>query len=392
MKKILFTATIVAILGGLGYGVYTVKTKKPEDTMAGMKKEMPPIPVNVFAIHRGVKTTTKNYPTIIKPFGEVDVIARVKGILEKKYFEEGQYVTKGTLLYKIEQDVYETKVDIAKNSVEKAKVNFNKAKKDFERAKTLLTSKSISEQSYDQYEYLYEDALVALQSGELNLKNAQIEYGYTKVTAPINGIIGMKKNDIGDLIGGSEETSTLLTITNTNLVYAEFSLPKEDIEAYINQIKNGSIKINLISGEKVYPNGKIDFVAPKIDETTDTILLRASFLNTNHRIIAGEFAKIELTNINLGHVSVIPENAILKNPKGTFVMVAVEGIAQMRPVEVGILIKDGIVIKNGLQLGDKVIISNIAKLRPDAKVMILPPQTASNKNENSQNIKSKEVK
>jgi membrane fusion protein, multidrug efflux system len=373
MKKVVFGAVIVAIIGGLGYGVYTVKTKKPEEQMGGMSKEMPPLPVQVFEIINKKETTTKRYPTIIKPFGEVDVIARVKGTLEEKYFQEGQYVKKGTLLYKIEQDIYETKLNIAKNGVEKAKVNFNKAKKDFERAKTLLATKSISEQNYDQYEYLYEDSLVALQSSQLNLKNAQIEYSYTKVTAPIDGIVGMKKNDIGDLIGGSEATSSLLTITNTNLVYAEFSLPKEDIEAYLSQIKNKSIGVNLISGDKVFKNGVVDFIAPKIDPTTDTILLRASFQNKNHQIIAGEFAKIELTNIYLGDVKVVPEHAILKNPKGTFVMVAVDGVAQMRPVELGILVKDGIVIKNGLVPNDKVIVSNLAKLRPDAKVMILPP-------------------
>ena len=374
MKKVLFGALIVAIIGGLGYGVYIVKTKKPEDKMAGMPKEMPPLPVQIFEVTNKKETTTKTYPTIIKPFGEVDVVARVKGTLEGKYFQEGQYVKKGTLLYKIEQDVYETRLNIAKNGVEKAKVNFNKAKKDFERGKSLLASKSISEQAYDQYEYLYEDALVALQSSELALKNAQIEYGYTKVTAPIDGIVGMKKNDIGDLIGGSETTSSLLTITNTNVVYAEFSLPKEDIEAYLHQIKNKSIGVNLLLGEKVFKNGVVDFIAPKIDPSTDTILLRAKFQNPNHEIIAGEFAKIELTNINLGDVKVVPENAILKNPKGTFVMVVVGGIAQMRPVEVGILVQNGIVVKSGLSPKDKVIVSNLAKLRPDAKVMILPPQ------------------
>jgi len=372
MKKVIFSATIVAVLGGLSYGVYTVKTKKPEDKMAGMNKEMPPLPVNVLVIHEGVATTTKNYPTLITPSEEVSVIARVKGVLQKKYFSEGSYLKKGSLLYTIEQDVYETNLNIAQSQNEKAKVNLKKAKKDFERGKALLATKSISEQNYDNLEYLYENALVELQSSQSNLKNLQIQYNYTKVYAPISGIAGMKKYDVGELVGSNDENSNLLTITNTDTIFAEFSLPKEDIETYIHQIKNGAIKINLISGEQTFSNGKIDFIAPKIDSSTDTMLLRASFKNPNHQIIAGEFAKIELANINLGKVNIIPENSILKNPKGTFVAVVENGIATMRPVELGMLIQEGIVIKSGLKNGDQVIVSNIAKVRPDAKVMVVP--------------------
>lgn len=377
MKKTLFGAIIIAIISGLGYGVYTVKTKKPEDKMGGMPKDMPPIPTTVFVIDDRLQTTTKNYPTIIKPSEEVNVIARVKGSLKQKFFKEGSYVEKGALLYLIEQDSYETNLNIAKSQHEKAKVNLKKAQKDFERGKTLLTSKSISEQSYDNLEYAYETAIVELKSSESNLKNAQIEYDYTKVHAPISGIVGMKKFDVGEFVGGSSESSNLITITNTKIVYAEFSLPKEDIATYLDQIKKGSIGINLVSSNKVYSNGKIDFIAPTIDQATDTILLRASFSNKNQQIIAGEFSKIEFTNINLGNVHVIPENAVLKTPKGSFVMVAVDGVAKLTPVELGILVKDGIVVKNGLQKGDKVIVSNIAKLRPDSKVMILPDDATS---------------
>ncbi|MDD2698024.1 MAG: efflux RND transporter periplasmic adaptor subunit [Arcobacteraceae bacterium] len=387
MKKVLFGAIIIAIIGGLGYGVYTVKTKKPEDKMAGMPKDMPPLPVNVFTIKDSIETTTKNYPTLIKPSEEVEVIARAKGILKNKYFKEGSFVSKGALLYTIEQDSYETTLNIAASQNEKAKVNLKKAQKDLERGKALLASKSISDQNYDNLEYAYDSAIVELKSSQSNLKNAQIEYDYTKVYAPISGIAGMKKFDVGEFVGSNETNSNLLTITNTNTVYAEFSLPKEDIATYINQIKSGSIGINLLSGNKVYSNGKINFIAPKIDEATDTILLRATFSNNNNQIIAGEFSKIELTNINLGQVNVIPENAVLKTPKGTFLMVAVDGVVQMRPVELGILVKDGIVITSGLQKGDKVIVSNIAKLRPDAKIMILPDATVPNENNKAKEVK-----
>ena len=99
---------------------------------------------------------------------------------------------------------------------------------------------------------------------------------YTKIYAPIDGIIGIKKFDIGNLVGSNDENSSLITITNTNPVYAEFALTKDDASRYISQIKNKNAKINLITSTKTYENGNVDFISPKIDSNTDTLLVVGS--------------------------------------------------------------------------------------------------------------------
>ena len=330
------------------------------DAPASAPQEKPAIPVQAFTVVNKTKTTNKIYPTILKSFEEVNVMARVKGVLIEKHFNEGDFVKKGTLLYKIEPDSYLANLNMAK-------AEFSKAQKNYERAKSLIASKSISSQAYDDYTYQYENAKAALQQ-------AQIQYDYTKVYAPIDGIVGMKKSDIGDLVGTDSSNSLLVTITNTNPVYAEFSLSKEDVTTYLSQVKNKTAKINLLINNKTYENGIVDFISPKIDPNTDTLLLRAKFENKSNDILVGDFAKVELASLDLGNVQVIPENAILKTSQGNFVYVIDNLVAKLKPVETGILVKNGIVIKSGLNENDQVITSNIMKLKPDTKVQIVPKE------------------
>ena len=320
--------------------------------------EMPGLPVQTFKIVKENNTTSKTYPTILKAYEQVDVMARVSGTLKEKYFKEGDFVKKGALLYKIEPDLYQANLNMKK-------ANFTKAKKDYIRAKSLVASKSISLQSFDDFTYQYESSKAALDEAQINLN-------YTRVTAPINGIIGIKNHDIGDLVGTNANNSQLVTITNTNPIHAEFSLPKDDMNNFLSQIKNKKAKISLIANGKTYENGKLDFIAPVIDTNTDTLLLRAKFDNPNNELIVGNFTKIEVSNLSLGDVFIVPENAVLKTAQATIVFVIDENnVAKVRPVVTGDLVQTGMVIKNGLKANEQIVISNLAKLRPDTKVQIV---------------------
>ena len=163
-----------------------------------LANEMPALPVQTFKVSAQSNTTNRTYPTILKAYEQVDVMARVSGTLTKKYFTEGKLVKKGTLLYSIEPDTYQAILNVKK-------ANFTKAKKDFDRAKTLIASKAISPQAYDDYTFQYESSKAALDEAQINLN-------YTKVTAPIDGIVGIKRHDVGDLVGSSTNNSILVTI------------------------------------------------------------------------------------------------------------------------------------------------------------------------------------
>ena len=320
--------------------------------------ETPALPVQTFKIEKQNNFTSRTYPTILKAYEQVDVIARVQGTLKEKLFNEGEFVKKGTILYKIEPDTYLANLNIKK-------ANFVKAKKDYERAKSLIASKSISAQVYDDYLFQYNSSKAALDEAQINLN-------YTTVKAPIDGIVGIKNHDVGDLVGSNANNSLLVTITNINPIHAEFSLPKDDINKYLSQIKNKSAKINLIANGQKYKSGEIDFISSVIDSNTDTLLIRAKFDNTNSDLIVGTFAKIEIDNLSLGEVFIVPENAVMKTAQASIVMVIDENnIAKPRPVETGDLVENGIVVKSGLKIDEQIAISNLAKLRPETKVQIV---------------------
>ncbi|AXH09570.1 efflux transporter periplasmic adaptor subunit [Malaciobacter halophilus] len=357
----------LVVLIVLGFSACSDDSQTKQQTAS---KQRPALPVKVFEVKNETPTISKEYPAVITPFEEVKVIARVSGTLEEKFFKEGQYVKKGQLLYKIEEDVYKTNLNMASANVKKAQANYNKSLKDYKRANALLKSKSISVQKYDEYVYIYQDAKAQLESSKASLQKAKIEYDYATVEAPISGVVGIKQSDIGDYVGTNASNSLLVTITSINPVHVEFSLTKNDVVSFIEQVRSKKVYVTLDVHGKSY-KGEIDYISPRLDLDTDTLLLRAKFNNDDNNLIVGEFTKISLNNITVKNVHIIPEEAILKTANGDFVYVVKDDIAKLRPVKLGTLLESGVVVKTGLNVNDKVVISNIAKVRPDTKVQVL---------------------
>jgi len=370
MKAIKMRCLSTVILGVLILGLTGCNDNDAKQQQSPQAQNMPPLPVSVHVVKFNDAKIEKKYPAIINAYEKVDIIARVSGILEKKHFAEGAFVKKGGLLYTIEQDIYKAKLDTANAVLEKAHSNLQKATKDWERAKTLKKTNSISPKETDFYLSEYTNAKAELSNAKANLKQAQIEFDYTTVKAPINGIAGIKNHDIGDYIDANEQSSRLTTITNTNQLHVEFSIPKNDVHSYLSQIKNSQTVIKLLdtkNNESDY-NGTIDFISPEIDQKTNSLLIRAKINNDDDRFLAGDFVRVSIEGLIAPNVAVIPEEAILQTPNGAMVYVAENGVAKMRPIEIDILTKGGIIVKKGLNEGDKIIINNIPKIRPDAKV------------------------
>jgi membrane fusion protein (multidrug efflux system) len=351
MKNLLIVLTTIAL-------TFSACSQDEEKKPAAASQERPALPVKTYETKKQKSTVSKSYSAIIKPYEEVEITARVSGILEKMYFKEGDLIKKGQSLFTIEQDIY-------KANLAQAKANFNKASKDYTRAKSLRESKAISIQSYDDYVFAYEDA-------KAKLDQAQIQFNYTNITSPIDGIAGKKEFDVGDYVGSSDSNSTLITITAIDPVHIEFELTREDIEQFLTQIRQNKATISLESKGKTYTGGIIDYISPKLNSQTDTLLLRAKFDNKNQELLVGEFTKIKISDLVLPDSFIVPENAVLKTAKANIVYVIDENsVAQVRPVVTGDLVKEGVVIRDGLKPNEQIVISNLAKLRPNTKVQIV---------------------
>ena len=363
MKNVVLS---LAIVGLLFVGCSEENNSK---SAQASKKQMPPIPVKAFDVKLQDTTFSKSYPALLKPYEEVEVVARVSGVLEKENFVEGSFVKKGTVLYEIQKNEYKAALDLAEAMLQKSQAIFVQVGKDFKRSEHLFKKRSISEQKYDTLFYEYANAKASLQGEKANLAKAKIEFDYTTIKAPISGQIGISKSDVGAYI--STQNSLLTTITALDPVYAEFSLPNNDVLKYRSQIQVGAEVSISVNGES--HQGVVNYIAPKLDATTDTLLLRATFKNISNTLVIGSFVEIKLDGFSYKNVAVIPQYALVKTPDALVVYVIEAGGAlSMRSVDVALVKEGNAIVVDGLKGGEKIVVSNIAKLRPNSKVSIIP--------------------
>lgn len=333
-------------------------------------KQIPATPVKVFKVVDEAVQITKKYPATIKAQKSVNIIARVSGALEKRYFEEGSFVKKGQNLYKIEQRTYQADIDSSRASLNAVKASLVKTTSDWKRYKSLYAQKAISASQKDEYYYNYQDALANVKNVQAALTNAKIQYEYTQIKAPMSGIVSTTQLNVGNFVN---ENTTLTTITKVDPVYAEFSMPQVDIGQYLSQIKSDKVKFSVNCHNKCLEGGVLKYVSPTLDSSSDTLLLRAQFDNKNNEVIIGQFTNINISNIPMLNVTSIPEQAIMQNGTKSIVYVIDENsTAKIQAVTLtGEASKNGVIIKSDLKVNDKIIISNISKIRPGAKVQIL---------------------
>ncbi len=313
------------------------------------------------------------YPAEIKSYKNVNVVSRVIGVLEKKFFTEGQDVKEGDLLYQIEDDIYKAKVDAAKASVQMSQASLDNAIRKWERVKKLFASKAVSTETKDNSFSSYEQAMASLALSKAQLHQAQIDLDYTKVKAPINGTTGLKKVDVGDLVSSNPPTK-LISITKNDVIYVEFSMPLSDYKNIKNNLwvlpKKNELKVTLqIDNKPTKKMGLVNFMDVNVDKSTSTVKIRASVDNADSYLMPGSFVRVFLNNVVQKNVITIPQKAVLQNPLGTIVFVENQGKVGVRPVIVGKETGNKYVVAGGpLKSGDRVIVNNFFRLKPGGLV------------------------
>ena len=318
---------------------------------------------------------TLKYPATVKAYKKVQVVARALGILEKKDFIEGQAVNKGDILYEIEDDIYKARVEAAKASLEMGNASLNNSTRNWKRIKKLFTQKAVSSEKRDNALSSYEQSLAAVSLAKAQLKQARIDLGYTKVKAPIGGIVGLKQVDVGELVSNTPPTK-LVEITQKDKVFVEFSAPMSDykkIKNHIWSVKDSSnIKVQLeVDGKVLQKEGVVDFIDVNTNNQTAIVKMRAIFDNKDGYLMHGQFVRVVTDNIIQKNIITIPQKAVLQNPLGTIVFIEDHGHVGVRPVVVGNVSGDKFVVAGGpLRSGDRVIINNFFRLKPGGEVVV----------------------
>ncbi|MEW4466649.1 efflux RND transporter periplasmic adaptor subunit [Parasphingorhabdus sp. JC815] len=335
-------------------------------------------------------------PNIIELPGRIEAVrvaevrARVNGIVQRRLYREGTDVSKGQPLFRIDPSELQATRAQVKASLERAQATAANARAVVNRYKPLVAEQAISRQEYDAAVAASREASASVAQIKAELAAADLQLGYTNVRAPIRGRARRAEVTEGALVSAAE--ATLLTrIEQLNPVYVNLSQSSSEVMAVRRAVDEGLIEFDerqktrvelSFEDGSIYPiEGFLDFFDFSVDENTGTVSLRAEFPNPGSNLLPGEFvrAKIYLGEIKNGIE--IPQRAVQLSETGASVLIIdSEGKAAVRSVDLGPLDGDKWIIKSGLSVGDKVIISNLQKIRPGAAVKILTKEQRGREN------------
>jgi membrane fusion protein, multidrug efflux system len=339
----------------------------------------PPPQVTITEVQTKAVPVTYEYAARVSAYREVQVRARVGGILLKRNFTEGAQVKAGQVLFEIDPAPFEAELARTKAQLQQAQAQFNQAVRDAERALQLFARGAGSEKSRDDAIAAKELGAAAVAAAEAQVRTAQLNLDYTKVRAPISGITSLEQVPEGSLIGTSGDSGLLTAITQLDPIYVNFAFAdREGAEIrrlLASQQPKGSpakdlkVKITFGDGEVYDQEGTIDFTSSSIDTQTGTLQARAIVKNPNQRLVPGQFVRATVTGLTLDDAIVVPEAAVLQGPQGQFVYtINSTGNAEIRPIELSRQIESGWIVSSGLRAGDKLVTEGVIKVRPGGPV------------------------
>lgn len=301
---------------------------------------------------------------------EVEIRARVGGILLKRLYEEGAPVKAGQPMFLIDPVPYEIALSQARAQLAQQQALIEQAKREQERLSGLLASQSISQREYDNAVSDEAVARAGFQQAQANLREAELNLSYTTVTAPVSGVSGRFQYSEGALI--TANTSLLTTIVQLSPIWVRFSFSDNELALLGGRLTEQNVNyVTLIlpDGTEYKQKGQLNFAASQIDPLLGTQQLRATFENNDQTLLPGQFVRARVTTGQRDGVFLLPQMAISSSDQGRFVYVVnAQNQAMVRPVVVGDWVGKDWVVLEGLSAGDKVIVDNIIKLRPGAPV------------------------
>jgi membrane fusion protein (multidrug efflux system) len=349
--------------------------------------------VGVLTIATAPVTLTQDLPGRTSAFRVAEVRARVSGIVLKRLFTEGSDVTEGQVLFEIDPAPYQASLDSALGTLAKAEANVATARAKQERYKQLVNAHAISKQDYDDAvanQGSYEADVV---SGRAAVQTAQINLGYTKVTSPVSGRIGISQVTEGAYVQDSAAT-LLATVQQLDRIYVDVTQASSELLRLKRDLKDGKLKADesgqarvklIMDDDSNYADeGTLQFSDVTVNSSTNSVTVRAIFPNARGELLPGMFVRARLEEGSSPDAILVPQSAVTRNTKGepTAMVVGANSTVEVRVLKTSRSVGNQWLISDGLKVGDQVIVNNLQKIRPGAPVKPSPaeaqvPATAS---------------
>lgn len=313
---------------------------------------------------------TKQYIGITQSIASVGIRARVKGFLIKMNFIEGKPVTKDQLLFVIDPKPFQAKLDLAQGNLSKSIAAKEYQEVEYLRMKELVAKGDIAKSRFDQVDARFREAVAQVEIRNAEVREAQINLGYCSMYSPFDGIIGNKYVDVGNLVGGAQNT-LLANVVQLNPIYVEFSPSIDDFSQLLKYRANMPFKVEvtLPQDNSLSFHGQVDLINNQADVATSTILMRAVIKNPEKLLLPGIYVNLNLILTSKDEALLVPIKAVMEaQGQRTVYVVNKQGTIEARLLNVTGQYGEQYIVKSGLQVGDLVMINGLQKVKPGEEV------------------------
>lgn len=327
-------------------------------------QQAPPPAVEVAEVQAEPATLWSDFTGRVAAPETVELRPRVSGYIEEVSFTEGELVKRGDVLFEIDPRPYRARERAARAELARARSQLTLSESQAERAQQLLNSRAISRDEYDERMAARDSARAAVSAAEAALENTQLDLQYTVVKAPISGRVSRAFVTRGNL--ASADQTLLTTLVSVDPMYVYFESDQQTLvssRGFFTPERHPQVRVGL-AGEEGYPHiGELDFIDNRLNSHTGTIQFRAVIPNPNGTFKPGQFARVEMPTEQLSHALLVNSKAVLTDQDRRYVYVVNEqNITERREVETGPQQDELVVIRSGLQPGEKVVVNGLQKI------------------------------
>lgn len=357
---LLLALLLCGALAGCGRGQKNARASGPP----------PSVPVGVATVKQ------RDFPVYltglgaVTAFNTVSLKTRIDGQITQVNFIEGQDVKEGELLIQIDPRPYQVALEQAQANLQRDEAQLTNAKVQYERMKALYDGGVIAKQDLDTQEASFGQYEGTIAADKAAIDNAKLNLVYTRITAPINGRIGLRQVDIGNYVTAASGAS-MAVITQMHPIAIIFTLPEDQLQAVRERMQKGTLPVDVYSrdDQTKLSTGKLLTIDNLIDQTTGTVRFKAVFENPDNSLWPNQFVNVHLLLETRKGAITAPVSAIQRGPQGTFVyLVDNSNTVEVRPVQLALTQGNTAVIASGLQAGERVVTDGQEKLQAGSRV------------------------
>jgi len=308
----------------------------------------------------------------------VDLVARVQGFLQSINYKDGAFVKEGTSLFTIEPDTYKLKLEQAQAAEAGAQASLRQAEADFKRQQELVQRQAVSQATLDNSTSARDNAQANLLQAQVNTKIAAVNYGYTNVTAPFDGVVSAHLASVGELVGASSPTQ-LATIVALDPIWVNFNVNEQDVlriraEARrrgltADDLRQLPVEVGLQTETGFPHKGRLDYAAATLNQSTGTLPVRGVLPNSDRALLPGFFVRVRVPIDQEQNALFVPDVALGSDQAGRYLLVVNgENVVEQRKVRTGPLEGELRVIEEGLKPDDRVVTAGLLRAIPGQKV------------------------